>query len=171
MLLLPIGFGAILSNLPSIPSWLMDEGPGVLKIFFEAGILTDIFPVLIFIGIGAMMDFRPLFSTPKMVFFGAAAQFGIFATIFAVLGLARLFPALGDNIVQLGLSQEIFKDATPLEIPRQISRPIGIIGAADGPTSIVVAGKFAPQLLGPISVAAYSYGSCSRLSSRLSSGG
>jgi oxaloacetate decarboxylase beta subunit len=157
MLLLPIGFGAILANLPFNTVWITEEGPGVLKIFYEAGILTELFPVLIFIGIGAMMDFRPLFSTPKMVFFGAAAQFGIFATIIAVLALTNLIPALRDNIIALGLQQEAFKDASSLEILLKAAASIGIIGAADGPTSIVVAGKFAPQLLGPISVAAYSY--------------
>jgi oxaloacetate decarboxylase beta subunit len=157
MLLLPIGFGAILSNLPLNAVWIIDEGPGVLKIFYEAGILTDLFPVLIFIGIGAMMDFRPIFSTPRMVFFGAAAQLGIFATVIAVLGLVLLIPALGNNIVALGLDQEMFKNASPLEILVKSAASIGIIGAADGPTSIVVAGKFAPHLLGPISVAAYSY--------------
>ena len=157
MLLLPIGFGAILSNLPLNTVWILDEGPGVLKIFFDAGILTDLFPVLIFIGIGAMMDFRPIFSTPRMVFFGAAAQLGIFATIIAVLGLTQLIPALRDNIVNMGLQQEALANATPLEILVKSAASIGIIGAADGPTSIVVAGKFAPHLLGPISVAAYSY--------------
>ncbi|WP_423242349.1 sodium ion-translocating decarboxylase subunit beta [Sporobacter termitidis] len=157
MLLLPIGFGAILANLPLNAVWGGEDGAGVLRLLYNAGILTELFPVLIFIGIGAMTDFRPLFSTPKMVFFGAAAQFGIFATIIAVLGLTALFPALKDNIIQLGLSQEAFKDATPLEILIKAAAAIGIIGTADGPTSIVVAGKFAPQLLGPISVAAYSY--------------
>lgn len=157
MLLLPIGFGAILANLPLNAVWIADEGPGVLQILYQAGILTELFPVLIFIGIGAMTDFRPLFSTPKMIFFGAAAQFGIFFTIIAVLVLVNLIPALKDNIIQLGLQQEMFKDATPMEIILKAAASIGIIGAADGPTSIVVAGKFAPQLLGPISVAAYSY--------------
>ncbi|NLA87605.1 MAG: sodium ion-translocating decarboxylase subunit beta [Clostridiales bacterium] len=157
MLLLPIGFGAILANLPLNAVWIAGEGPGVLKILYNAGILTELFPVLIFIGIGAMTDFRPLFSTPKMIFFGAAAQFGIFATIIAVLGLTALIPGLRDNIVSLGLQQEMFADATPLEILLKAAAAIGIIGAADGPTSIVVASKFAPQLLGPISVAAYSY--------------
>jgi oxaloacetate decarboxylase beta subunit len=104
-----------------------------------------------------MTDFRPLFTTPKMVFFGAAAQFGIFATILFVLWLADLFPTLKENIIQLGLAQEAFKDATPLEILIKTAASIGVIGTADGPTSIVVAGKFAPQILGPISVAAYSY--------------
>lgn len=157
MLLLPIGFGAILANLPLNTVWVFEEGPGVLKILFNAGILTELFPVLIFIGIGAMTDFRPLFSTPKMVFFGAAAQLGIFATIMAVLVLVNVFPALGDSIVQLGQQEPLLKDAGPMEILLKAAAAIGIIGAADGPTSIVVAGKFAPQLLGPISVAAYSY--------------
>jgi len=138
MLLLPIGFGAILVNLPLSIIWEGSGGePGVLQIFYNTGILTEIFPVLIFIGIGAMTDFRPLFSNPKMMFFGAAAQFGIFLTILAVLGIGQLFPQLGFDL----------KDAAS----------IGIIGAADGPTSIVVASQFSPGLLGPISVAAYSY--------------
>ena len=158
MLLLPIGFGAILANLPLKAVWEATGGEaGVLQILYNAGIVTELFPVLIFIGIGAMTDFRPLFSTPKMIFFGAAAQFGIFATIIAVLGLTSLIPALGDNIVNLGLQQEMFKNASPLEILVKAASAIGIIGAADGPTSIVVASKFAPQILGPISVAAYSY--------------
>ncbi|NLT12722.1 MAG: sodium ion-translocating decarboxylase subunit beta [Clostridiales bacterium] len=157
MLLLPIGFGAILANLPLNAVWIAGEGPGVLRILYNAGILTELFPVLIFIGIGAMTDFRPLFSTPKMIFFGAAAQFGIFATIIAVLGLTTLIPGLRDNIVNLGLQEEMFKNAAPLEILVKAAASIGIIGAADGPTSIVVASQFAPQLLGPISVAAYSY--------------
>lgn len=137
MLLLPIGFGAILVNLPLNMVWLQNEAPGVLQIFYNAGILTELFPVLIFIGIGAMTDFRPLFSTPKMMFFGAAAQFGIFFTILAVLALGKVFPSLGFDL--------------------KTAAAIGIIGAADGPTSIVVASQFAPKLLGPISVAAYSY--------------
>lgn len=157
MLLLPIGFGAILTNLPLNAVWVSGDGPGVLRIFFEAGIITELFPVLIFVGIGAMTDFRPLFSTPRMAFFGAAAQFGIFATILAVLALTNAIPALADNIINLGLQEELLKDATPLEILVKAAASIGIIGAADGPTSIVVAGKFAPQLLGPITVAAYSY--------------
>lgn len=158
MLLLPIGFGAILSNLPLNTVWLSEDGhAGVLKIFYEMGILTELFPILIFIGIGAMTDFRPLFSNPKMIFFGAAAQFGIFFTIISVLVLCKLIPALADNIIQLGQQQPMFADATPQEILLKAAASIGIIGAADGPTSIVVAGKFAPQLLGPISVAAYSY--------------
>jgi len=131
MLLLPIGFGTILVNLP-LSSVLEYEGaPGVLKILFDAGITTELFPVLIFIGVGAMIDFTPLFVNPSMIFFGAAAQFGIFATII-------LCVALGIDDLKLAAS-------------------IGIIGAADGPTAIFVASKFAKEYLGPITVAAYSY--------------
>ncbi len=137
MLLLPIGFGAIVVNLPLAVIWGTAAEPGLLQVLHKAGILTELFPALIFVGIGAMTDFRPLFASPKMMFFGAAAQFGIFFTIMAVIGLDKLFPALNFSL----------KDAAS----------IGIIGAADGPTSIVVASQFSPKLLGPISVAAYSY--------------
>lgn len=126
-ILLPMGFGTILVNIP-LTSVL---GPdGALTIFFQAGIKTEIFPLLIFIAIGAMIDFSALFRNPLLLLFGAAAQFGIFFTIC----LAVLF---GFDL----------KEAAS----------IGIIGAADGPTSIFVASKFAEDLLGPISVAAYSY--------------
>ncbi len=135
-LLLPMGFGAILVNIP-LSSALTQIDPatgqaveGVLNVFFDAGIATEIFPLLIFIAIGAMIDFSPLFRNPSLLLFGAAAQFGIFLTMmFATL--------LGYDIRE--------------------AASIGIIGAADGPTSIVVASRFAPNLLGPISVAAYSY--------------
>ena len=126
-LLLPIGFGAILANIPF--SGALGEH-GVLTILYNAGIATELFPALIFIAIGAMIDFTPLLQNPFMLFFGAAAQFGIFFTMMmAVL--------LGYDL----------KEAAS----------IGIIGAADGPTSIYVATQFADQLLAPISVAAYSY--------------
>lgn len=131
MLLLPIGFGAILTNLPvipGVPGIASDEG--VLGILKQAGILTELFPALIFISIGSMMDFSPLLRMPSMLFFGAAAQFGIFTTLFLAL-------ILGFDV----------KDAAS----------IGIIGAADGPTSIYVASKFSPRYFGAISVAAYSY--------------
>ena len=137
MLLLPIGFGAIVVNLPLAMIWGTADAPGLLQVLHRAGILTELFPALIFVGIGAMTDFRPLFATPKMIFFGAAAQFGIFFTIMAVIGLNKLIP---------GLNFSLYDAAS-----------IGIIGAADGPTSIVVASQFSPKLLGPISVAAYSY--------------
>ncbi|MFZ5987370.1 MAG: sodium ion-translocating decarboxylase subunit beta [Bacillota bacterium] len=129
MLLLPIGFGAILANIPL--SSAIEEGKGVLSILYNSGIQTELFPVLIFIAVGAMIDFSPLLQNPFMLFFGAAAQFGIFATM----------------IVAILLGFDLYDAAS-----------IGIIGAADGPTSIVVANKFAGKdLVGPITVAAYSY--------------
>jgi oxaloacetate decarboxylase beta subunit len=126
MLLLPIGFGAIMANL----ACLIPNNGGPLEVLFKAGIETELFPVLIFVAVGAMIDFGPLLQNPFMLFFGAAAQFGIFATMLVAI-------LLGFNL----------KEAAS----------IGIIGAADGPTSIFVAGQFARNLLGPISVAAYSY--------------
>lgn len=135
-LLLPMGFGAILVNIP-LSSALTQIDPatgqaveGVLNVFFDAGIATEIFPLLIFVAIGAMIDFSPLFRNPSLLLFGAAAQFGIFMTMI-------LASTLGYDLRE--------------------AASIGIIGAADGPTSIVVASRFAPNLLGPISVAAYSY--------------
>lgn len=126
-LLLPIGFGAILANIPFSSAVGED---GILTLLYNAGITTELFPLLIFIAIGAMIDFSPLFKYPSLLLFGAAAQLGIFLTIIGA--------------VMLGFD---LKEAAS----------IGIIGAADGPTSIFVAAKFAPKLLGPISVAAYSY--------------
>ncbi len=137
MLLLPIGFGAILVNLPLSTIWEHEGSVGVLQIFYNTGILTEIFPVLIFVAVGAMIDFTPLLKNPKMLFFGAAAQFGIFFTIMAALLLNKAFPSLGIDL--------------------KTAASIGIIGAADGPTSIFVATKFAKEWLGPITVAAYSY--------------
>ncbi len=138
MLLLPIGFGAILANIP-FSSAIGHEG--FLSILYDAGIKTELFPVLIFIAVGAMIDFGPLLQNPFMLFFGAAAQFGIFATM-----IASLF--LGDWLKDLGLG---------IHIGLKEAASIGIIGAADGPTSIYVANKFAKDLLAPITVAAYSY--------------
>lgn len=126
-LLLPIGFGTILTNIP-FSSAVGLYGP--LQVLFDAGIATELFPLLIFIGIGAMIDFTPLLKNPSMLLFGAAAQLGIFVT----LAVATL---LGFDLKQAGA--------------------IGIIGAADGPTSIYVANRFARELLPAISVAAYSY--------------
>jgi oxaloacetate decarboxylase beta subunit len=137
MLLLPIGFGAILVNLPLSAAFEYEGAPGFLKILFDEGIATELFPVLIFIAVGAMCDFGPMFTNPVMMFFGAAAQFGIFFTVLAALGIGKIFPQLG------------------FDLPT--ASAIGIIGAADGPTSIYVASKFARSYLGPISVAAYSY--------------
>ncbi|MGE5613122.1 MAG: sodium ion-translocating decarboxylase subunit beta [Bacillota bacterium] len=168
MLLLPIGFGAILVNLPqsvvkyasepvkydfitelvrnneaakeffekNLNFFFNEAGeafhyePGFLEILLRSGILTELFPVLIFVGVGAMIDFTPLFKNPVMIFFGAAAQFGIFATMLVAIALG------------FGLKP---------------ASAIGIIGAADGPTAIYVASKFAKEYFGPISVAAYSY--------------
>jgi len=127
LLLLPIGFGCLLVNMPL--SELMDQG-GLLKFFYDIGIATEIFPLLIFIGIGAMTDFTPLLENPKILLFGAAGQLGIFLTLLLALAL--------------GFSE--------LE-----SVCIGIIGACDGPTAIYVTAQYAPQLLGAVSVAAYSY--------------
>jgi oxaloacetate decarboxylase beta subunit len=130
MLLLPIGFGAILVNLPLAIAWEHEGVPGFLRILYDAGIANELFPLLIFIAVGAMIDFGPLFRNPLMIFFGAAAQFGIFATMIV---------------------------ATLLGFDLKTAASIGIIGAADGPTAIYVANKFARDYLAPISVAAYSY--------------
>ena len=133
-LLLPMGFGAILVNLPmsGAVTQMIDgvEEIGPIDVLFNAGIANELFPLLLFVGIGAMIDFTPLLSNPKMMIFGAAAQFGIFFT----LCVATL---LGFDI----------KDAAS----------IGIIGAADGPTAIVVANMFQSNYLGAIVVVAYSY--------------
>jgi oxaloacetate decarboxylase beta subunit len=139
MLLLPIGFGTILVNLPLSAVWAYSGEPGFLQVLFNAGIVTELFPVLIFVAVGAMCDFGPMFQNPVMMFFGAAAQFGIFATVIVAVILGHTFPALAD-----------FQDL-------KVAGAIGIIGAADGPTSIFVASRFAQKYLGPISVAAYSY--------------
>jgi sodium ion-translocating decarboxylase beta subunit len=127
LLLVPIGFGAILVNIPL--AGLMDEH-GILRFFYNTGVLTEVFPVLIFLGIGAMTDFQPLLENPKIILLGAAGQFGIFLTL--LLALAVGFDKL-DAIA------------------------VSIIGACDGPTAIYVSSKFAPHLLGAVSVAAYSY--------------
>jgi oxaloacetate decarboxylase beta subunit len=127
MLLLPIGFGCILANIPLTG---MQDGNGLFSLLYQVGISTELFPLLIFIGVGAMIDFSPLLSQPRMVLLGAAGQFGIFGTlILAVL----------------------------LGFPMNEAAAIGVIGAIDGPTSIFVATKLAPSLLAPIAVAAYSY--------------
>src|SRR5512137_344510 len=127
LLLVPIGFGAILVNIPLAGMMAPD---GLLRHFYDAGVMTEIFPCLIFVGIGAMTDFGPLLENPKILLLGAAGQFGIFLTL--LLALALGFPQLE-------------------------AVAIAVIGACDGPTAIYVASQYAPQLLGPISVAAYSY--------------
>jgi carboxybiotin decarboxylase len=127
VLLLPIGFGCILANIPMTG---MTDSDGLLGILYEAGIATELFPLLIFIGVGAMIDFTPLLAQPKMVLLGAAGQFGIFAVL----------------ILAVMLGFDLNEAAS-----------IGVIGAIDGPTSIFVASKLAPHMLAPIAVAAYSY--------------
>ncbi len=128
-LLLPIGFGTILVNLPLSGAITQGEEVGALTTLFNAGIANELFPLLLFIGIGAMIDFTPVLTSPKLMIFGAAAQFGIFFT----LCLASMFFDIND------------------------AASIAIIGAADGPTSIVVANKLNSNYLGAIMVAAYSY--------------
>ena len=127
LLLVPIGFGAILINIP-LADLMGDEG--FLRTIYNMGIANELFPLLIFIGIGAMTDFGPLLENPKIFLLGAAGQFGIFLTI----GLALIFG-----------------------FPKLDAVAIGIIGACDGPTAIYVTSKYAPHLLGAVSVAAYSY--------------
>lgn len=131
VLLLPIGFGCLLANIP-LAGMTAADAPikGVMGVLYDAGIKTELFPLLIFVGVGAMIDFSPLLSQPRMVLLGAAGQFGIFGTL--LLAIALGFP----------LNQ---------------AASIGVIGAIDGPTSIFVATKLAPELLAPIAVAAYSY--------------
>jgi len=133
LLLVPMGFGAILTNIPAAG---FSEVGGLLHYIYYAGIDTGIFPLLIFMGVGAMTDFGALIANPKMLFLGASAQFGIFATLFGAIGL-NLIPGF--------------------EFTLQDASAIAIIGGADGPTAIFLASKLAPELLGAIAVAAYSY--------------
>ena len=127
VLLLPIGFGCLLANIPLAG---MTAAEGMMAVLYNAGIATELFPLLIFVGVGAMIDFSPLLAQPRMALLGAAGQFGIFGTL--ILAIALGFP----------LNE---------------AASIGVIGAIDGPTSIFVATKLAPELLAPIAVAAYSY--------------
>jgi oxaloacetate decarboxylase beta subunit len=124
VLLLPIGFGCVLANVG------MSTQHGIFKVLYDAGIASELFPLLIFIGVGAMIDFRPLLAMPQMALLGAAGQFGIYGTL--LLALALGFP----------LNQ---------------AASIGVIGAIDGPTAIFVTTKLAPEILAPVAVAAYSY--------------
>ena len=127
VLLLPIGFGCLLANIPLAG---MSAAEGIMGVLYNAGIKTELFPLLIFIGVGAMIDFSPLLSQPRMVLLGVAGQFGIFGTLLL---------------------------AVVLGFPLNQAATIGVIGAIDGPTSIFVATRLAPELLAPIAVAAYSY--------------
>lgn len=133
LLLVPIGFGGILSNIPGVD---IAVGDGILRQFYAIGIETGVFPLLVFMGVGAMTDFGPLLANPRTLILGAAAQFGIFATLLGALGLSAL------GIFDFNVAE---------------ASAIGIIGGADGPTAIYVAGQLAPHLLGAIAVSAYSY--------------
>ena len=133
LLLVTIGFGGLLSNIPG--AGIADPG-GLLYMAYEVGIKSGAFPLIIFMGVGALTDFGPLLANPRTLFLGAAAQFGIFATLLGALGMT-----------ELGWMDFSLREAAA----------IGIIGGADGPTAIYVAGQLAPNLLGAIAVAAYSY--------------
>jgi oxaloacetate decarboxylase beta subunit len=133
LLLVTIGFGGLLSNIPGVE---IATGDGLLHLTYVVGIETGAFPLIIFMGVGALTDFGPLIANPRTLFLGAAAQFGIFATLLGALGMTSL-----------GWADFSLRDAAA----------IAIIGGADGPTAIYVAGKLAPELLGAIAVAAYSY--------------
>ena len=127
VLLLPIGFGCLLANIPLAG---MTAAEGMMGVLYKAGIATELFPLLIFIGVGAMIDFSPLLAQPKLALLGAAGQFGIFGTLILAIWIG---------------------------FPLNQAATIGVIGAIDGPTSIFVATKLAPEILAPIAVAAYSY--------------
>ena len=133
LLLIPIGFGGILANIPVAEI----AGPdGLLGILYEAGIESGVFPLLIFMGVGAMTDFGPLLARPSLMILGAAAQFGIFFTLFGAIAM-NLIPGIEFTLAD--------------------AAAIAIIGGADGPTAIYVGSRLAPDLLGAIAVAAYSY--------------
>ena len=163
LLLLPIVFGGLLANcqlagvaapammhdgvitflasgIPVMSGGIVEPG-GFLHYFFKYGIDTGVFPIMIFMGVGAMTDFGPLIANPKMALIGGAAQFGIFFALFGALGLASIFGA------------DFFGGVSPIKA----AASIGIIGGADGPTAIWLTGRLAPDLLGAIAVAAYSY--------------
>ncbi len=134
LLLIPIGYGAILANIPL--AGISDPG-GILYYIYDVGILTGIFPLLIFMGVGALTDFGPMIANPKTILLGGAAQIGIFITLLGALFLSDLVPGINFSL----------RDAAS----------IGIIGGADGPTAIFLSSKLSPRLLGSIAIAAYSY--------------
>lgn len=134
LLLIPIAIGGLLSNIPGAG---MNEPGGLLYALYHMGIENGIFPLLIFMGVGAMIDFGPMLANPKTALLGGAAQFAIFGTFLGAILLTGLFPEIGLTLKQ--------------------AASIAIIGGADGPTSIFLAGRLAPELLGAIAVAAYSY--------------
>ncbi|MEM9335828.1 MAG: sodium ion-translocating decarboxylase subunit beta [Pseudomonadota bacterium] len=133
LLLVTIGFGGVLANIPGVE---IASGDGWLYAVYTVGVETGIFPLIIFMGVGAMTDFGPLLANPRTLFLGAAAQFGIFATLLGALALTKY------GVMDFSLQE---------------AAAIGIIGGADGPTAIYVASQLAPHLLGAIAVAAYSY--------------
>lgn len=134
LLLIPIGYGAIMSNIPL--AGIADPG-GILFYIYEVGIVTGIFPLLIFMGVGALTDFGPMIANPKTILLGGAAQFGIFTTLLGALLLSDFVPGIDFSL----------RDAAS----------IGIIGGADGPTAIFLSSQLSPRLLGSIAIAAYSY--------------
>ena len=141
LLLIPIGMGCILSNIPyayiaSVDPTSTHAAAGFIKILYDAGIETGLFPVLIFMGVGSMTDFGPLIANPKTLLLGAAAQLGIFTALLGALLLSYI-PGINFDLAVAG--------------------SIGIIGGADGPTAIYVTSRLAPSYLGSIAVAAYSY--------------
>jgi carboxybiotin decarboxylase len=133
LLLLPIGFGGLLANVPFAD---IAGDAGFLGIIYNMGVTNGLFPLLIFMGVGALTDFSPLIANPKTALLGAAAQFGIFTTLIGALALSQF---------------------TSLDFSLQDASAIGIIGGADGPTAIFIASRLSPDLLGAIAVAAYSY--------------
>ena len=134
LLLLPIGFGGILANIPFVG---IAEATGFLGMIYNVGIATGVFPLIIFMGVGAMTDFGPLIANPKTALLGAAAQIGIFGTLIGALFLSKYAPGIEFSLLD--------------------AASVAIIGGADGPTSIFLASKLSPRLLGAIAVAAYSY--------------
>ena len=140
LLLLPIGFGCILTNIPMAgiaEAGIPGQPAGFLYYFYTVGVQSGVFPLLIFMGVGAMTDFGPLLANPKTALLGAAAQFGIFIALLGALWLSGMVPAIHFNL--------------------QDAASIGIIGGADGPTAIFLSSRLSPNLLGAIAVAAYSY--------------
>ncbi len=134
LLLVPMGVGAVLANIPM--SGITDPG-GILYYIYEVGIKTGVFPLLIFMGVGALTDFGPMIANPKTALLGAAAQFGIFFTLIGALALSEFVPGIRFTLLD--------------------AASIGIIGGADGPTAIYLSSQLSPHLLGSIAVAAYSY--------------
>lgn len=134
LLLIPIGFGAFLSNIPLAG---IAEPGGILNYVYEVGIMTGIFPLIIFMGVGALTDFGPMIANPKTILLGGAAQLGIFTTLLGALLLSDFVPGINFSL----------RDAAS----------IGIIGGADGPTAIFLSSQLSPRLLGSIAIAAYSY--------------